>query len=724
MQDIINDNGTLLISKERLVNDAVFSGNSYRSQKCKGRFSEVLFAGRKYVEFGSLSPKIKCRITDGIKHVGDEYIMLMNEVNTRGEATGAAIELTAQSLMINEQFVAAEITDYINTHYILYTRSYMDLNLHSSSIKGYAKICAILKWIYDCVQKIENQTNNERVKTFLLRSFRINLLTALQSIELEIKIPLSETRFSQWFDDIISGMKTGKIPESIVIPKRLGNKNSSKVTEEQLKVALYWYINGVNMSIKAIYDKWLYYGKQKGWWLDADGLFAPPTESRLYQLIKPYKNTAYLTKTDEVEFRKKKVPSISRNLPQKKNHVWVIDGTAHNENVEYKNKVRQHVYAIKVADVATCRMVGAAPVIGVKEEFATTKEAILMGIKTTGVKPAIIQCDRGPAWKELEAWCCDNDIRLYPSLAGNARGKTIENMFYQFDNDITRYLKGYSGQNRTALSLNSRSSDSREMSGKRNSRSASVAMEWIKSEGLKLWNERIIKQLDNKPCNKTPMQLWAEKESYVPELTYEQLCVLCGTVHVKELTTGGLEIKHQGEPYTYFPPISTPEQREYAQWLFSNIPLQSQEESRCEVYVLEAGKPAAVFAHGGRFLGIWPLKDRVDFIAETPEQKELLSNYLSLQHRVREHAKQSNENIIQSIEMNADFETIRKIGEEALTGRKTPCEECEDVPVKLLGRYDKSALLADETEVKAQRQVQYKELIDPDTGEVIKIKIN
>jgi hypothetical protein len=359
-------------------------------------------------------------------------------------------------------------------------------------------------------------------------------------------------------------------------------------------------------------------------------------------------------------------------------------------------------------------MVGVASVIGVKEPFYAVKEAILMGIRQTGHKPAIIHCDRGPAWKELEAWCEANDIKLYPSIVGNARAKTIENMFYQFDNDITRFLSGYSGQNRTALSVNSHASEKREKAGKHNARSAAVAMEWLKTEGMQLWNERIIKTLERKPCGKSPMQLWNEKESYTPELPYTQLCVICGTLHEVKLTVNGLDLSHKTKDYTYFPLIETQEQREKAQQIFSEIPRQANTANKCKIYILTGGKSAPVFDHNGKFLGVWECKKNAAFIAETKEEKEVVGNYIALQQRILENAKETNLKIKQTAERSPDFERLEQLGNEPLTGKR------------IAGRYDKSECLVEEIEAKAAEKwvstQEYKELVDPDTGEIIYVR--
>ena len=726
-QLFIDSTGRLLVNKQALLLKGVFTEVSYRTQKSRKRLEDKKIDKDKWVFVDSLTTVTREKVITIFSNLKSEYSQLLKSLSSFGEdCTTIAVEFTAESLQINEPFIRSSVEMYMNTHYTLYSYAYMDLGLHSKSVKGYSKQCALCQWIFDFVEKIRQSEADKKRCEVLLRSFRMNLLTSISSIEFEVKIPRSETRFNKWFDDVIKQMTEGKKPEDFIQVKRLQNNNAGKVTPEQLNIALYWHINGTNMSVPAIYKKWIVYGKENGWWLDKDNNFNPPTEARLYQLLAPYKNPNTLEKTDAIQFRANIIPSISRELPTKKNHVWVIDGTAHNENVEYAGKVKQYVYSIKVVDVATLRFVGVSNVLGVKEPFSAVKEAILMGIRETGYKPAIIHCDRGPAWRELEAWCEANDIKLYPSIAGNARAKTIENMFSQFDNDITRFLKGYSGQNRTALNIRSHASDKRETDGKKNARSASIAMEWAKTEGIKLWNERIIETLEGKKCDKTPFELWEEKESYVPKLSYSQLCTLCGTLHERKLTIAGLEIEHNTKSYNYYPAIETSEQRAIAEKIFTYTPMDANTTNKLKIYILEGGEPAPVFSHDDKYLGIWNLKQKTAFIAETKEEKGVLANFTALQYRIERTAKEINGSIKQSVERNSNFERIEQLGNEALTGKHRPYEGFSESAKKWVGRYDKSELLTEEMEAKVGEEIKekkYKELVDCDTGEIIRIEI-
>ncbi len=721
MQDFQTDNGRLLIKKDALIENGIYTEVSYRNQKSKGRFQEIVFDNNKVVILGSLPEQTRKKVLDKYSQLTSEYTQLMLASQAVGvDCSKMAVEFTADALQINEPFIRSSIESYVFANYSAYTWAYLEAGLHSDSVKGYSKQCALVQWIGDFVQQIHTSEPDTKRAALLLRSFRANLLTALSGMQFEIKIPSNETRFNQWFDAIISKLQAGEKPESIITIKRIGNSNSGKITDEQLKIVLYWHKNGTNMSVANLYKKWIVWGEQAGWWRDADGNYNPPTEGRLYQLLQPLKNPMTLSKTDNINYLLNCLPTATRDLPTHKNHVWVIDGTAHNENVSAKGKVRQHVYSIKVADVATLRLVGVSSLIGVREPWDALKDAILMGIKETGHKPAIIHCDHGPSWKELENWCNANDIKLYPSITGNARAKTIESLFNMFDNDITRFLRGYSGQNRTATgSINSKPGEKRETLGKQHARSAVIAMEWARTEGVKAWNERVIETLERKPCNKTPFEMWEEKASYTPKLSYTSLCQLCGTRHDRKLTIEGIDIQHNNESYLYFPAIKTPEQQAMANRIFTTIPLDKHNDNALSIYILDGGEPAPVFTKDGKYLGVWSLKKNISFTAAFDDdwaQKKRLKNMTSLREGITTIAKNLSNEIDNYVERHPEFERIETLGNEMLTGKRRA----------YTGRYDKTALLEEEIDAKdiqIPAQVQYKELIDPDTGEILRVKL-
>jgi hypothetical protein len=738
---VTDDAGKLLVSRQALLATGVYTPAAYRSGKSRHRICEVITGGNRYALLESLPEQTRRMLVERLTKISDEYTRTLLAASAPGDdCVTAAVTHTADLLDINRPFIRSAVETYVNVHHVEYIPAYMSAGLSVNSLKGYAKQCALVQWIFDFSQKITLSEPSAKRAALLMRSFRANLLTALSSINLEIKIPLSETRFNQWVDDILSQMQSGKRPEDIVRIKRRENQNSLKVTSEQFTVAYGLYISGNNEGVASVYQKWLEKGKSDGWWVNPHtGEFEPPTEGRLYQLLVPHKNASTLERTDAVTYQKLMMPAVTRDLPEEKNRVWIIDGTAHNEYVEYHGRISQAVYTVRVIDAATMRLVGACSMAG-KETFDAAREAVLMGIRTTGYKPAVLQGDHGPAWSKIEEWCNKNDIHPYASGVGNARAKgAIESHFNMFDNAITRYRNGFSGGNIKATAIRSRSSQKREDAGKRNARSASLVIEWIRTEGITMWNEHIIETLDRKPCGKTPYELWAEKKSATPPLPYEQLCVLCGTRHDRKLTVNGLEISHKTAGYIYYPATGDSEQREAGARVYNAIPLlEARTAGILSIYILEPGEPAPVYDRSGQYLGTWELKKHVGYIDETGE----LGNQLAFANRVKAQATEFNQKVKDEIARRPDAEQIEALSSEPVKSRFRKYEGFDEAaeawavaedakktkPQKPPGRYDKDALLAEETAEKGVLELlastpEYKEYVDPDTGEVHRLTI-
>jgi hypothetical protein len=184
-----------------------------------------------------------------------------------------------------------------------------------------------------------------------------------------------------------------------------------------------------------------------------------------------------------------------------------------------------------------------------------------------------------------------------------------------------------------------------------------------------------------------------------------------------------LEIGHEGKDYIYFPSIETPEQRALADRIFTYTPMDANTANKLKIYILKGGDPAPVFSHDNKYLGIWGLKVHTAYIAETKEEKKVLSNIMALQYRVEETARVINADIKQQVSMHPDFERIEALGNEMLTGkRRALAPKGEQEEKRIEGRYDKSALLLEEIEAKVTPR--YKELVDPDTGEIHRIELN
>jgi len=420
------------------------------------------------------------------------------------------------------------------------------------------------------------------------------------------------------------------------------------------------------------------------------------------------------------------VPTIDRRYPTQKNYCWGIDGTAHNENVfdPVSKKVMQHIYVVKVFDYATFALLHQELHHGVSESGDLMITALKGAILQAGYKPYIVQMDDGPGSTELKRWCEDNKIHVLPSQKGIARTKFVEALIGMMDNVYLRHLKGWNGMNRTATSRNSRPGDSFLDKGKRNSRSIAQASAWLRTECISDWNSHIIDTYEDKPLGKSPAQLWDEKQSKTPQLDYATLLWLAGTLHEVKKTINGVDIHADGYKYRYMPNASKPDAAA-ATWLA--IPTGTE----VLVYAGQYGQPVAVW-QGHSCHGLWELKQRVPMFATFEGDTTEYNKQRAFQNAVIDQAKRRNAEVENTYKQQPDTEGVEKLINEPLVGRK------------FTGRLDKATLNAEEMMDKAgvqspdavaefkrlvaqaesaKKEVKYRTLVDPDTGEAFEIPI-
>ncbi|MDD2965459.1 MAG: transposase family protein [Bacteroidales bacterium] len=649
------------------------------------------------------------------------------ETMVRAHAMGAnitrvAVEVTAQTLLVNQQYVVEELRGYIESNYNQYTPWYLMAGLNGKSVIGYSKICALAQWAYNMVAMIEAEQPTERDRNRLMRSLRANLITALETgkVQMEVKVPTNDIRFSQWLDMVIMGMKAGKRLEEIIAIKRKGNVNPARLTDEQQKIVENLYIFGNAMPVQHILDKLTELGRLKGWWMES-GEYKPVSYNTIRNHIKEHENRLELARASQISYFNNKVVQFSRYYPVNINYGWGIDGTAHNENVEHKGYVGQAMYAIKVFDYASMRLLTVATAAGGKEPAELVINTVKEAIRITGYKPYILQSDQGPAYQGLKAWCEEVGIHLLPAGVGRSRSKVVEALIGHVDNAITRYLQGFSGMNRTASGPNSRVSDAYFTRGKATARSLGQASEWVRKESVELWNTHIIQELEGQPCGKTPHELWKEKKSETAKLPFLEIARLAAVKnHTVRLNNDGAEIQNNGHKYTYFPLIGTPEQQAHADEVFARIPRGDREGSQVTIQIVEYGKKAPVY-YKNQFLGIWEQVKRVPYFATFEGDTADYNNMRALQNLQIDNARKKVEETRQALRNHPDEEKIIELASTPLTGRR-----------RLSGQYDKEDLNAFEMgacdnvepEAIAVDKVEYKTLVDPDTGETYYIPIN
>ncbi len=275
-------------------------------------------------------------------------------------------------------------------------------------------------------------------------------------------------------------------------------------------------------------------------------------------------------------------------------------------------------------------------------------EALKDAIRTTGVLPKVFQCDRGGGFRMLKRFCEEHGMIFFPTTAGLSRGKVAENFINRFS-AILKERPAYSGQNLTARGENSQLSLEQYKEAQRQAQPYELASHWFKTIGRDKWNDRKIKTISDKPMNKSPNQIYAEKECRGIALDEIQKTMLIGHCHKKRLTTEGLEIKNNHIAYTYFPNLFTEDGRDRGATLYLNTPLNNHPtKGKLTLYVENYG---AEFAYifdkpiekGGVYQDTWKLKDEVSYVAAINNDMKLLKIYRDFQKMIKELAREQKE---------------------------------------------------------------------------------
>ena len=720
-----------VLTKEEYIK-AGFTENSYKNglrreqihtvaRACKGRQAEIIFK--------NLPPRIKQILMQKFINLGADHEQYMIEGEIAGlELTEMAINVTAQSIEINVPFIVKELSNFIEKNYHQYLSHYIENEtLVGKSINGYAKICSLATWLHGMVMKIMHNYPEQRDQNRMLRSLRANVLNVIDTINFGVKVPNNDIRFNQWLENIVFQLNQGKQITEVIKLKREGNTNTCKLTTHQQNWIESLYILGNAMSLQEIYDRMVEVGRFKNWWRNkVTGDYEPVVYGTIRNWIVKNSNQLQFARTDSINYRNRYVSQITRQYPTKKNECWGIDGTAHNENVFYKGQAKQYLYAIKIYDYASSFLIHNEITIGMDESAFRVIEALKGAIKAAGYLPAYLQCDRGPGYQGLKAFCEGIGITIFPAGTGRARAKVIESLIGQFDGGV-KFEKGWSGMNRTAQGLNAHPSDEYFKKGKANARSLEMASRDLRTRLTDQWNNHIIKTRGGETYDKTPAELWNTLESETCRLPYTELAMLSGFKHTVKLNIDGLEVQHDGMKYLYFPQIDTEQQRIKADEVLASIPLYKKESSECDLYILNYGQPCPVF-YKKRYVGTWTLKSKVPYLAGHHHKTDDLNKFRDLQNKQEENASKKCKEGIGRIMNGPDAQLLEQMGSTAYVGR-----------TRITGKYDKAEFNASEIMEKAGtdtadpvnslkselefKEITYKLLVDPDTGENYKIQL-
>lgn len=689
---------------------------------CKGRRTEIIFR--------DLPDRIKVILKQKLVFLNEEQQRHMLEAKMMGvDMTEFAIEVTANTIKINTPFVLEELKAYIKNNFHKYTPHYLQLGISGTSVVGYSKICALATWVYNMVIQIMSMNDKKRDQNRMMRSLRANLLSALDHMPpLEVKIPTNDVRFMYWIEDVVEKMNKGIPVEEVIEIKRKGNSNTTKLTPEQELFVGNLNIYGNALSIMQVYEKLKEHGRGAGWWRNKNtGEYDPVSYGTIRNYVLANCNQAAFAREDPARFFNMRVVQFTRSYPKKINEGWGIDGTAHNENVFWRGNVKQYVYAIRVYDYASFKLLNTEVTISVNEPAELLIEAVKGAIKAAGYLPSILQCDRGPGYKGLGEFCHQLGIHLLPAGAGRARSKVIELLIGQFDEMIGKFLRGWSGKNRTASGENSQPSEEFYKKGKSAARSAEEASRDLRTRLTEIWNSHIIGEREGEPCNKTPNELWNSLESATTMLPYLELVRLIGTKHTVKLHNDGAEIQHDRKKYLYFPPITTDKERSLADEIFARIPRGKHEASQVDIYIIQYGDPAPVY-YNTRFCGIWDIKKTVPYFATFEKDTKDYNDMRKLQELQIENARNYTKGLRSELEKHPDAEKLHDLAMTPLTGKIRVTGRLEKQQLNASEIMEKDGILTPDPVALFNQEVSggtdFKRLVDPDTGEEYIIPTN
>lgn len=640
-----------------------------------------------------------------------------------------AIDSTAKFIELNAAYIQTELTTYIEVEYVRYTSYYIEYNMASENVKAYSQICAVGVWLYERYLTFKAVSKSKRELNRYLRSLRSNFLEVLPDLCIKRHIPTHDRTFHDWLLNIITGMNAGKIIVEIIDIKNKKNTNSRKLKKEHLIVLERIYLNG-NLNDRQVYDRFRQHGSDNNWWVK-NGTYRPPGYATINGWLNENRDRLERERSSRIDYYQHHVLSIDRKYPEMINFCWGIDGTAHNEHV-YGTKTGQNAYVIQVFDYSSFKLLNTEVVGNTRgrESSDNVMRAFKGAILNAGYKPYMVQMDDGPGNKALKRWCEDNDIKVMPTQKGISRNKNVEQLLGQMQRSIINTLKGWNGQNLTARSRNSRPSNRFFEQGQRNARTFGIVSEWLRNDATKTWNNHIIEKYEGKAFNRTPLELWQDKESKTPKLAYDTKLILAGTLHKVKKQVYGIEINHNNERYRYIPDPRTPEASAV---VWNSIPTGRD----VQVYVDVYGDDIVVL-QGDKYHGLWKLKERVHSFANftgEPDSIEVFQQQRNLQKAIEQDVVE--QNLQQKKEYSQipleQQHNINKLINEPFVARKRE------------GVLDKNRLNEQEADEKYNhdhivelnnmineyseknkkniKQQKYRTVIHPDSGEEIKLPI-
>lgn len=594
---------------------------------------------KRIVMVDTLPSDIKDRVLADFKADVAKLQRGFEQAQKQGEDITAMVgEATAQVVSAGEQFVQSDIIQYVDKYYHKYTEYYIELGIPDTrQVVKYARTCALCMKVWESVAGV-NPDNRKLYRT-IIRSLILNITNAMAGSHLNVVVPSSEARLTQWLYKVVDALLQSKEVYEVVEVKNMGNKHRERFTEEQRQVASHLRKQSAK-SMTAIYEQLLQIAQECKWWIEG-GKFSPISITTLQRYYMTQDNLLSKKRDGHSKFINLIVPAISRTVPTEKNSLWGIDGSPVDLYI-YDTKAKkslQSMNSIRVYDYATGMLLAIYCYKGGGEKVEYLIEAMRMAIRNVGYLPRAVNFDNGPASLEFKLWCKENNMVDMPSSKGNARSKLIEQLLGQFAYVLSKH-PAYTGQNRTARGRNSVLSPEALMQAQKHANTFERTEQWLQNEGMKIWSSRVMEQYGREVCGKSPSQLWEEKPSATTKLSAKDYARMGGYAHEVKLTIEGLTIQNKYQQYTYFPDIFREQGFERGLQVFATTPLEHHPENgKLAVCVKFYGDSEAyIFDRKGKYLDTWLLKPNVSMVATWDGDTQKLAVFQRFQQAIKDLA--------------------------------------------------------------------------------------
>ncbi|MBL7954413.1 MAG: hypothetical protein JNJ91_05205 [Flavobacteriales bacterium] len=435
---MINRNGTYLIERHELVNDACLGQAAYENavkaglitiaQKAKGSAAEL-------VDWASLPEAIKAM---AIAHLGGTPEQVV------------AVQMVERWLVLDPKD-EAHLNDFRSGNGMgLSTESRAELLLASRIMAMLATVDAVTKEGGSAAVQMHYGMSVMALKALVLEYIKLN------KAKLPSKFPTSFARLEARKRAYLKARTSGEAGASSLIHGGHGNANRAKVADDdQRKVLRLLAARPQNYPLRTIASDYNAIAATRGWQtISANTVKAFLSDGANGRAAAVYaKGSAQYHNTYGVV--------VHRSRPSQPTYLWVHDATDYEllfqREVGGKRTYHHRKKVAVVLDPHSWYPVGYA--IGEEDTIELSKQAVANAVRHmreitgTYALPYQVQSDR-LGHKALGEWYDSMGVKYTPAAARNARAKVIEPWFKQHNDHYVNRNFNWSGHNVTSRKEN------------------------------------------------------------------------------------------------------------------------------------------------------------------------------------------------------------------------------------------------------------------------------